>query len=193
MAHRAPAERWARRWLEYAWQGAKATREGDKYAGAPPDVAAYVDMVEAIPLGERLRGAASAGLGDLFLLAGGPGGVPLLWIAVVAVVLFAGGALIGLLLPKAAGYIAWAVPGGPASLSVVGGLLSGLMLAAALTLIGLDRILRNIGTPNYSNIVELPVEPLSLPTPAWAWGVLALCLLVHVVAAWRDRATALRT
>jgi len=180
------------RWLEYAWQEAKATREGNKYPGAPPDVAAYVDMVEAIPLGERLRGAASAGLGDLFLLAGGPGGVPLLWIAVVAVVLFAGGALTGLALPKVAGYIAWAVPGGPASLSVVGGLVGGLTLAAALTLMGLDRILRNIGTPNYSNIIELPVEPHSLPTPVWAWGVLALCLLVHIVAAWRDRATALR-
>lgn len=182
------------RWLEYAWQEARATREGDKYLGTPPDVAAYVDMVEAIAWGERLRGAASAGLGDLFLLAGGPGGVPLLWIAVVAVVLVVGGALIGLLLPKVAGYIAWAVPGGPASLSVAGGLVGGLTLAAALTLMGLDRILRNIGTPDYSNIVGFPVEPQPLPPPVWAWGVLALCLLVHVVAAWRDRdrATALR-
>jgi len=69
---------------------------------------------------------------------------------------------------------------------------SGLMLSAALTLMGLDRILRNIGAPNYSNIVGFPVEPQSLPAPVWAWGVLALCLLAHVVAAWRDRAAALR-
>ncbi len=74
--------------------------------------------------------------------------------------LFAGGAVIGLLVPKAAGFIAWAVPGGPASLSV---------------------------------IVGLPVEPFALPTPAWAWIVLALGFLVHGVAAWRDRAGALRT
>ncbi|MEK7715107.1 MAG: hypothetical protein AAB387_06600, partial [candidate division NC10 bacterium] len=84
-------------------------------------------------------------------------------------------------------------PGGPASLSVVGGLVGGLMLASALTLMGLDRILRNIGTPDYSNIVGFPVELQPLPAPVWAWGVLALCLLVHVVAAWRDRATALRS
>ena len=173
------------RWLEYARQEARATRAGGKYVVAPPDDAVFKEMAETILLRERLRLGVTTAPDEVFIAAGAGPRTGILRILAVAVLLFGLGALAGAWLPRVARFAAWAVPGGPAPFSVLGGLVCGLTVAAALTLLGLDRLLRTIAGPSHSWI-GLPMAPEPLSTPVWAWVVLALCLALHVAAAWQD-------
>ncbi|HEV8616585.1 MAG TPA: hypothetical protein VGU22_13940 [Methylomirabilota bacterium] len=182
------------RWLEYARQEGKATRDGDKYAGPPADDAAFREMAETVTTGERLRFAVTGDPANILALTSIPGtaalsGAPelgILRIVLAAVGLFLLGALVGALLPRTARFITWAVPGGPAPLSVAGGLVGGFTFAAILASRGFDRALRHIQEPLNFNLLGLPIEPVPLTAPIWAYVVLALCLVAHVGAVWLD-------
>jgi len=65
----------------------------------------------------------------------------------------------------------------------------GFAFAAGLALLGVDQTLRlDLLTPIVSNLVGLPIDPVRGPALDWAYVALGLCLVVHLVAVWRDAA-----
>jgi hypothetical protein len=174
------------RWLEYARQEARATREGGKYAGTPPDTASFQEMMETVSFGQRLTPSLTGTLVFGVDRSGQPG---LIWVglAIVVILLYLLGALVGAWLPRASAVVACLVPGGPASLAVTGGLVGALMFASGLSLAGFDRVLRDITFTEHATLVGLRFPRLQTPAPLWPYITLALCAVIHMGAAWWDR------
>lgn len=109
--------------------------------------------------------------------------------------LFLLGFWIGGRTPRAAVAAGRVVPGGPASLGVLGPVLGGLFVGALLALAGLDRALSSIALPNVERYYGVESIVRVAPPPhdrAWAYTTLVAYALVHVAGVLIDRSRARR-